>query len=728
MEEKAADFVTPIKISDSGEAQEEEISPTILEAAKTLSQVASKTVSTYKRRARSTKKGKDISIGLDTEIELNTNSTEVNTSSTPVSTPSIVQKVNVIVPSLVKEDGRHDKSEEEVLCRAKGKSKEEQANDTSITKRLYKYLHQESKFLENGSVEKLMKSIENFVPMKSKERVKRPGVQLEQETLKKQKTNVEDVPVTEKKVEELIKRTGKRKKQKARKGVQADKTAQHKAEEDMGALVKGNDRDSSLGTDIPVSAVPVAIKPPNIANWKIIKLEEAAKEELAIRISQRYALLEEERHVIETMAYNDQYKKILDGIWKDKVELDGMTVKEDEEAVKRIKGEALKEKEDHSAFIFPIRLEGKAEAMGKLSNVLCQVGVTTIIAKFIILDIPIDRDAPIVVGRGFLCTIGSLLNTSERIFSTFNGICHQIFRAARFDILRIAESDSDDKEEYTMGTNDDEAGSSRSKRSRHETVEEVLLPQVHHEFLLWEDVPEMLSLEIDDMLRIGVREAESEEEIFTLFDEVCAGDELQSKKIIKFRLGGRAHSFTLLEFAHRLGLYQAVELEEDGFNVYFKGGLHSDDNFNAVDYWLSISREDNLGLSRIHTSTIKRPILRVIHKMITYGLCQRTTGLDDCKMDEKERIWDSERESICCGKFISKIARKCKVLTEDVVRSLSSPIYCRDLDTTTFKDLIDYDGKLILEDPQLGVPRVSIPRPQRASMHDLYDRMGRMEI
>ncbi|GKE25888.1 hypothetical protein Tco_1441272 [Tanacetum coccineum] len=61
------------------------------------------------------------------------------------------------------------------------------------------------------------------------------------------------------------------------------------------------------------------------------------------------------------MAYNDQYKKILDGIWKDKVELDGMTVKEDEEAVKRIKGEALKEKEYHSKFIFPIRLEGKVD-------------------------------------------------------------------------------------------------------------------------------------------------------------------------------------------------------------------------------------------------------------------------------------------------------------------------------------------------------------------------------
>ncbi|GJZ45438.1 hypothetical protein Tco_0593034 [Tanacetum coccineum] len=147
----------------------------------------------------------------------------------------------------------------------------------------------------------------------------------------------------------------------------------------------------------------------------------------------------------------------------------------------------------------------------------------------------------------------------------------------------------------TSGTHDEEAGSSRSKCPRkHETVEELLLPQVHHEFLLWE------GCNIDAKSR--VREAESEEEVFTLvawirafhineliyaefyhefystykFNEVCTDDELESKKITKFRLGGRAYSLTLLEFAQRLGLYQAVELEEDGFNVYFfVGGLHS---------------------------------------------------------------------------------------------------------------------------------------------------------
>nr|GEY42514.1 hypothetical protein [Tanacetum cinerariifolium] len=194
------------------------------------------------------------------------------------------------------------------------------------------------------------------------------------------------------------------------------------------------------------------------------------------------------------------------------------------------------------------------------------------------------------------------------------------------------------------------------------------------------DVTEMLSLEIDDMLRIRVREAESEKEIFTLvawiralninvpiyvklyhkiystheFDEVCADDELQSKNIIKFRLGGRAYSLTLLEFARRLGLYQALEHEEDGFNVYFE-----DDPQN--DHLWFMSEDD----------------------------------------------W---------------------VLTEDVMRSLSALIYCRDLDTTMFRDLVDSDGKLILEDPQSGVPRVGIPRPPRASIQDLYDRMGRMKI
>ncbi|GKB35362.1 hypothetical protein Tco_0880304 [Tanacetum coccineum] len=90
--------------------------------------------------------------------------------------------------------------------------------------------------------------------------------------------------------------------------------------------------------------------------------------------------------------------------------------------------------------------------MGLLKDVLCQVGVTTIIAKFLILDMPIDKEVPILVERGFLYTCGSILNTRYRVTSTFDGICHQTFRAAQTSV-NTEESDSEDEEEYSIKRN-----------------------------------------------------------------------------------------------------------------------------------------------------------------------------------------------------------------------------------------------------------------------------------
>ncbi|GKA97614.1 hypothetical protein Tco_0825508, partial [Tanacetum coccineum] len=88
-----------------------------------------------------------------------------------------------------------------------------------------------------------------------------------------------------------------------------------------------------------------------------IEGEEAAREALAIDICRRFAILEEERPVIETMTYSDKYKKILDEICIDKMKLDGEMKKEEEKA--KVKGEALIKKEDTGAFVIPIRLEAK---------------------------------------------------------------------------------------------------------------------------------------------------------------------------------------------------------------------------------------------------------------------------------------------------------------------------------------------------------------------------------
>ncbi|GKD30703.1 hypothetical protein Tco_1241481, partial [Tanacetum coccineum] len=80
--------------------------------------------------------------------------------------------------------------------------------------------------------------------------------------------------------------------------------------------------------------------------------------------------------------------------------------------------------------------------------------------------------------------------------------------------------------------------------------------------------------------------------IYHKFDEVCANDELQTKKIINFRLGGLAHSLTLLEFARRLGLYQATKLDEDGFNISNLEGGAQDDHL-----WF-VSKDDRYGSYR----------------------------------------------------------------------------------------------------------------------------------
>ncbi|GJY14352.1 hypothetical protein Tco_0384774 [Tanacetum coccineum] len=189
---------------------------------------------------------------------------------------------------------------------------------------------------------------------------------------------------------------------------------------------------------------------PSSSSGRPLTQEKAENRALAHNISMRYEMLEEVRPVIETLAYHDKYRKMLDEIWADKVRLDEMIKPEEERAMIKVKGQMLKEKKDPGAFIFPIRLEclinenaladtrsdintmpyriyeqlgrddivqenrnitminyTEAEVTGRLVNVLCQVGFTTLTAK-----------------------------------------------AARSEKIRFAESDSDDEEDYVIKRNE----------------------------------------------------------------------------------------------------------------------------------------------------------------------------------------------------------------------------------------------------------------------------------
>ncbi|GJT14002.1 hypothetical protein Tco_0861044 [Tanacetum coccineum] len=115
--------------------------------------------------------------------------------------------------------------------------------------------------------DKLVQQIDTFVPINledTKENLKRYGEELQTKTLKKQKIDDKDVPaivekVDEVKEEEQVKRTGKRKKQKARKGINVDKSAQEDSETDKEESVEA------------MNPTPLTAKYDSVANWKIFQ-------------------------------------------------------------------------------------------------------------------------------------------------------------------------------------------------------------------------------------------------------------------------------------------------------------------------------------------------------------------------------------------------------------------------------------------------------------------------
>ncbi|GJU12660.1 hypothetical protein Tco_1135056 [Tanacetum coccineum] len=112
--------------------------------------------------------------------------------------------------------------------------------------------------------EKLVKQIDTFVPINieaTKAQLKRYGEELQTEISKKQRIDVSD---TEEKVgkvkeEEPVKRVGKRKKQKARKGISIDKSPQGDSETDKEESVEA------------MNPTPLDTKSNIVANWKIFQ-------------------------------------------------------------------------------------------------------------------------------------------------------------------------------------------------------------------------------------------------------------------------------------------------------------------------------------------------------------------------------------------------------------------------------------------------------------------------
>ncbi|GJR18884.1 retrovirus-related pol polyprotein from transposon TNT 1-94 [Tanacetum coccineum] len=139
----------------------------------------------------------------------------------------------------------------------------ESISNDDFAKRMVEMINEKKKFYAEQKAkakrklktefEKLMKSIESFVPMETEARVKRHGLQLEQETSKKQKIDIEDASITKGK-DEVVK----------------EEEAEVPFNNEREAFAKDKVEDASSESEIRVDSIPNATKPPTIVNWKII--------------------------------------------------------------------------------------------------------------------------------------------------------------------------------------------------------------------------------------------------------------------------------------------------------------------------------------------------------------------------------------------------------------------------------------------------------------------------
>ncbi|GJU25489.1 putative ribonuclease H-like domain-containing protein [Tanacetum coccineum] len=118
-------------------------------------------------------------------------------------------------------------------------------------------------FEEVKKFDKLVKQVESFAPMNfeaTKASLKRFGEELQTKTSKRLKSD-------EAKDAEPAKKSGKRRKQMARKGLHTDLDK----DDSEGSDEVSEQDDSVSGTKIPINPVPVAMKSPSIATYKIIR-------------------------------------------------------------------------------------------------------------------------------------------------------------------------------------------------------------------------------------------------------------------------------------------------------------------------------------------------------------------------------------------------------------------------------------------------------------------------
>ncbi|GKE44074.1 putative ribonuclease H-like domain-containing protein [Tanacetum coccineum] len=69
----------------------------------------------------------------------------------------------------------------------------------------------------------------------------------------------------------------------------------------------------------------------------------------------------------------------------------------------------------------------QAKAMGELRNVRIQIDYQSYLVNFLVLDIPVDKELPLLLGRPFLRTCGAVIDIGRGTISTNDGVIRHTY-------------------------------------------------------------------------------------------------------------------------------------------------------------------------------------------------------------------------------------------------------------------------------------------------------------
>nr|GEU91985.1 hypothetical protein [Tanacetum cinerariifolium] len=338
----------------------------------------------------------------------------------------------------------------------------------------------------------------------------------------------------------------------------------------------------------------------------------------------------------------------------------------------------------------------QAKAIGEVKNVRIQIRYQAYLVDFLILNIPMDKELPLLLGHLFLRTFGAVIDMGRGTLCIDSGVIRHTYfpkpRAKAYldnfaqeeedDWLSCFESDrlrcsttrlGEDEtpadqlkgcvgrlEKAAQGSHPNLLIENFKKMNKHGTIE-YHLQQVKNVNLKWRELPSAERHAYCERLsklqgkgfgipRVEVFVDYSWERALSIyrdlypewcleffstmyFDRGVDRNTLITKKCIWFRLCGVEKVLILPDFVVLLGLYEEDELNHRLFAIHFTKLEVDDKLFNHEAFWQKIGQ---LTSTNPRTSLIKEPLMRIVHKLLVGSLVHRFGSKERC---QKRDMW-----------------------------------------------------------------------------------------